>query len=327
VSGAAKPRALAEAGTDLPVLLAEDDPVARLVASRLLKKAGYEVHAVEDGVQALAAFDQRFFPILLTDWEMPGLDGISLIRELRSRETAGYVYVLLLTGLASHEHLVAGLEAGADDYLVKPVDEAELFARLKTARRVIELERRLRQAEHAALQLSLTDALTGVFNRRHLMAELSGALLRMRRYPRPLALLMADIDRFKTINDNHGHQAGDEVLQLFAGHLKTAVREGIDWVVRYGGEEFAIVLPETDLAGAVLVAERLRAGTEALAAGHATLPVFTASFGVTAAHADNPGLSVESLIAAADSCLYGAKIGGRNRVQSRAFGAPVVSAP
>jgi two-component system cell cycle response regulator len=301
------------------VLLAEDDPVARLMTARLLKKAGYEVVAVADGGAALEALRRRFFPVLLTDWEMPVLDGLGVLSAVRGGEWPGYVFTILLTGRDSRESVLAGLEAGADDYLTKPVDEAELLARMKSGWRIAELEHRLRAAQQEALRLSLTDALTGASNRRHLIEQLPCEVERARRYGHPLSVVMCDIDHFKRVNDGHGHPAGDAVLRAFAELIRGAIRGGVDWVARYGGEEFVIVLPETDLAGARIVAEKLRAATAALAVPHGDASIrFTSSFGVAAvdARAAAPGVA-DALLAQADVCLYHSKQAGRDRVTAQ----------
>jgi diguanylate cyclase (GGDEF)-like protein len=297
-------------------MLAEDDPVARMLTSRLLRKAGYEVVAVADGAEAIARLQTEFCPILLTDWEMPELDGPALVRRVRQGEWPGYVFSILLTGRDAREHVLAGLEAGADEYLTKPVDEAELLARMKTARRVAELEQRLRAAEQAALRLSLTDALTGAYNRRYLMEQLPREVERARRYDQPVSVLMCDIDYFKRVNDRHGHAAGDDVLVAFAQLLGGAVRRDIDCVARYGGEEFVILLPQTDLAGALAVGEKLRTAIAAreIRTGDATLQV-TASFGVATLQPQWPEAPVAGLlIEQADAFLYQSKERGRNRV-------------
>lgn len=298
------------------VLLAEDDPVARMLTTRLLRKAGYDVVAVENGNAALEALRSDFVPILLTDWEMPGLDGLGLIGAIRGGVWPGYVYTLLLTGRDSREHVLAGLGAGADDYLTKPVDEAELLARMKTARRVAELEQGLRAAQQEAVRLSITDALTNVCNRRHLMDELPREVERARRYTRPLSVVLCDIDHFKKINDTWGHAAGDEVLRAFSALLAGSMRREIDWVARYGGEEFVIVLPETELSGAVTVAEKLRASTAELEVrvGEDVIRL-TSSFGVSSLQTHWPEAPLpEALIEQADLCLYQSKERGRNRV-------------
>src|SRR6202166_4344775 len=241
-----------------PILLAEDDPVTRMLMTRFLKKAGYEVDAVANGSEALDRMTTRYYSMLVTDWEMPEMDGVALCKAVRNMQLDGYVYALLLTARHSKEHIIAGLEAGADDYLIKPVHEAELIARLNAGRRILNLEQSLRVANQRNRILSITDALTGAYNRRYLMEQLPRELERCRRYAYPLSVLMCDIDHFKAINDARGHAAGDEVLQQFAARAQKSIRNNSDWVARYGGEEFLIVLPETAHEGAVHVAEKIR---------------------------------------------------------------------
>ena len=298
------------------VLLADDDPVARMLMARLLGKAGYDVVAVGDGGAALQALRDGFFPVLLTDWEMPVLDGLGVLSAVRGGDWPGYIYTILMTGRDSRESVLVGLEAGADDYLVKPVDEAELLARMKTSWRIADLERRLRAAEQDALLLSLTDALTGLANRRYLLEELGSEVERARRFGRALSVILCDIDHFKKINDGHGHPAGDAVLQEFAAMLRSLLRGGVDWVARFGGEEFVVVLPETDLRGATMVAEKLRMATAALEVRHGADPIrLTASFGIAALESEWPERPVvEALLGQADLCLYRSKDAGRNCV-------------
>jgi len=299
------------------VLVAEDDAVTTLVTRRFLQKAGYRVTTVENGQRALELLAERFYPIVLTDWEMPELDGPELCRRIRKTEHAGYVYTILLTARTSRDHILAGLEAGADDYVTKPVDEAELIARLKTAHRIIELEQRLRAAREQAVQLSITDALTGVYNRRHFMVEFPRELERARRFSTPVSIVMCDVDHFKKINDEHGHQAGDDVLREVGQVLKSTVRPNVDWVARYGGEEFAVVLPGADHKGALIVAERLRSTLAArdIAIPGASLRA-TASFGVASDRPTWPreGATADELLSYADLCLYASKRAGRNCV-------------
>jgi diguanylate cyclase (GGDEF)-like protein len=302
------------------ILLAEDDPVTRMLMTRFLKKAGYEVDAVSNGSEALDKMTARYYPILVTDWEMPEMDGASLCKAVRNLQLDGYVYALLLTARDSKDNIIAGLEAGADDYLIKPVHEAELIARLNAGRRILNLEHSLRVANQRNRILSITDALTGTYNRRYLMEQLPRELERCRRYAYPLSVLMCDIDHFKSINDARGHAAGDEVLQQFAARAQKSIRTNSDWVARHGGEEFLIVLPETGFDGAMTVAEKVRnliaATPFTTRTGDAAI---TASFGVasTGAHGPDIALKVDALIRCADECLYRSKQAGRNRSSGR----------
>jgi two-component system, cell cycle response regulator len=298
------------------ILLAEDDPVTRMLMTRFLKKAGYEVDAVADGTDALEHMTQRYYPFLVTDWEMPEMDGIELCKAVRNLQLDGYVYALLLTARNAKEHIIAGLEAGADDYLVKPVHEPELIARLNTGRRILALEHSLRAANERNRILSVTDPLTGAFNRRYMMEQLPRELERCRRYGNPLSVIMCDVDHFKQVNDVKGHSAGDDVLQQFVARMQRSIRATSDWVARLGGEEFLIVLPETGFQGAMIVAEKIRAiMTSVPFVTREGDVVATSSFGVASTELHGPDLAMksETLIRAADQCLYTSKQSGRNR--------------
>jgi two-component system, cell cycle response regulator len=299
------------------ILLAEDDPVTRMLMTRFLKKAGYEVDAVADGTEALELMTRRYYPLLVTDWEMPEMDGIELCKAVRNLQLDGYVYALLLTARNAKEHIIAGLEAGADDYLVKPVHEPELVARLNTGRRILALEHSLRAANERNRILSITDALTGAFNRRYMMEQLPRELERCRRYANPLSVIMCDVDHFKQVNDVMGHSGGDDVLQQFVWRMQKSIRATSDWVARIGGEEFVIVLPETGHQGAMFVAEKIRTViTDSAFVTREGDVAATSSFGVasTAEHGPDLVTKSETLIRAADQCLYASKQSGRNRV-------------
>jgi len=259
---------------------------------------------------------KQYYPFLVTDWEMPEMDGIALCKAVRNLQLDGYVYALLLTARNAKEHIIAGLEAGADDYLVKPVHEPELIARLNTGRRILALEHSLRAANERNRILSVTDPLTGAFNRRYMMEQLPRELERCRRYGNPLAVIMCDVDHFKQVNDVKGHSAGDDVLQQFVVRMQRSIRANSDWVARLGGEEFLIVLPETGYNGAMFVAEKIRAIMTGVPFVTREGDVAaTSSFGVASTEMHGPDLATksETLIRAADQCLYTSKQAGRNR--------------
>jgi len=297
------------------VLLADDDEVHRIYVTAILTRGGYQVVQVENGQQALEKMQQEHFSLLVTDWEMPILDGLGLCRAVRANNSNGYTYIVMLTSRSSVDHIVVGLQSGADDYLSKPIVEAELLARLNAGRRLIEMEQSLRRANENNLRLSTIDALTGTFNRRHLMDSLTQELHRSIRYNHPLSLLVCDLDHFKLINDIHGHPIGDDALCHFVQVIRSSLRQS-DWIARYGGEEFVIVLTETPLAAAAQVAERCRSTLEnspLLLAGK-TISM-TASFGVSGWDgAVTAGTDAQKLIALADVGAYASKNGGRNRV-------------
>jgi diguanylate cyclase (GGDEF)-like protein len=302
----------------LRLLLVEDELIQRRVLERRLIKAGYHVDIAVNGEEALERILSEHYQILITDWDMPGMDGATLCRKVRATELPGYLYILLLTGHEAAADIIVGLEAGADDYLRKPADEAELLARLKPGARIVALERSLREAQARLRALSMTDALVGTFNRRYLTEQLRREIERAGRTGQPLAVVMTDLDHFKRVNDTYGHPVGDEVLQAFAERMRSSTRQ-TDWIARYGGEEFVIVLPDTALSEGLIVAEKIRervAGTP-FTTSMGSLPV-TASFGVAAFAG---GLSLEPemscrLLSRADVCLYQSKAAGRNRVTS-----------
>jgi two-component system, cell cycle response regulator len=306
-------------GSPLELLLVEDEPTQLLLMKRLLQRAGYKVQTANNGDEALEKISSNRFQILVTDWDMPGMDGATLCQRVREAKLPGYLYVLLLTGHGDTESVVEGLEAGADDYIRKPANEAELLARLKAGQRIVRLEQSLREANAQIQRLSIIDPLVGTYNRRYLNDELVNEVERARRYSRPLAAVMADLDRFKSINDVHGHLVGDEVLKGFVEVANSCIRASSDWVARYGGEEFVIVLPETDIAGAMATAEKIRsqccATPIATAVGEI---VVTASFGVATLQTveDAASVAAATLLRNADAALYRSKREGRNRITS-----------
>ena len=287
-----------------------------------LRRAGYDVVSAKNGREALKIFKKNFFPIILTDWGMPEMDGLQLCKAIREQRSEGYVFIFLVTARDSKNDIIVGLEAGADDYLTKPFDHAELIARLKTATRVLNLEKSLKDAYEKIRILSITDKLTGCYNRTYMDEYLAKEIARARRYGRPISLMMADIDHFKRVNDTHGHQAGDLVLKTFVQSIRKGLRKDVDWVARYGGEEFLMVLPETDFESAMLSAERLRGIVSESVASYGGEQIrITASFGVVGfvSSVHNEKMSHEVIIDRADKALYRAKDEGRDRVRGEAL--------
>jgi diguanylate cyclase (GGDEF)-like protein len=303
---------------NFPILVVDDDIVSRTVVEKHLKKAGFIVATAANGVEALEHFDRQFFPIVLTDWMMPEIDGPHLCRLIREKKTDGYVFIVLITARDSKTDIVSGLESGADDYLTKPIHPAELIARINTGIRILKLEKSLKKANEEIRLLSITDPLTGCHNRGYLNERFPQELRRAQRYSHPLSILLADIDYFKKVNDTYGHQAGDEVLKQFSDCINQQVRKKVDWVVRYGGEEFLIILPETRCLGAHSMAERLRTTIEnkVIRFGEENIQI-TASFGGASVSFEDKRLedvTMDQLIQMADANLYRSKEKGRNRV-------------
>jgi diguanylate cyclase (GGDEF)-like protein len=299
------------------VLIVDDDPLVAEHLAELVGRAGFEAELVHSGAGALAALRRRFAPVVITDRNMPDMDGLTLCRTIRSEQYDSYVYVILLTVQDAEADILGGLEAGADDYLSKRASGAQLVARLRTAQRILSLERSLRTALEDKTRLATTDALTGANNRRYLVRHLNRDIRSAWRAGSPLSVLLLDIDHFKRVNDKYGHAAGDDVLKGFARRIGAALPRETDWFARMGGEEFAVVLPQTDLAGARVVGEKLRKAVDAepIATCAGALAV-TVSVGVSGLAALQPAApaSVEALLDSADRCLYRSKEDGRNRV-------------
>ena len=295
----------------MKILIADDDAVSRKIMERMLQQIGYEVSVAENGLDAVEKLLEDDGPrMALLDWMMPELDGPQVCRRLREAQDSRYIYVTLLTSRDSSEDLVAGLEAGADDYLVKPCKPAELKARLRTGQRILQLEDTLVSAREAMRFRATHDALTAVWNRSSILEFLRNMMQRAE----TVAILLCDIDHFKNINDVHGHLAGDAVLREVAGRLRAAVRTE-DGIGRYGGEEFLIVLRKCTAQNMCERAEQLRraiAEKEFLVNGSA-LPV-SMSIGAVAWEGGEGSPALEPILSCADASLYRAKNAGRNRV-------------
>jgi two-component system, cell cycle response regulator len=291
------------------IILVEDDPNVSLMLTRQLERSGYSVRAGATIAAARGLIQEVAWDVVILDRRLPDGDGVDLCRELRSKSAHGYI--IMLTGEASDEAKLEGFEGGADDYVTKPFQLDELFARIRAGVRIVRLQKALLESNRRLQELSLTDGLTGVANRRAFDQRVGSAFEHARRYERPLSLVLIDVDHFKAINDRHGHDVGDAVLQSVASIVASGTRQ-TDFVARVGGEEFAILLPETALFESIQFAEKIRAGIAA------SDPVVdervTVSIGV-ANIPHSPFTSTMDLFRAADQALYRAKSNGRNRVE------------
>jgi len=291
----------------LKVLLVDDDPAMLRILSKWLEDAGYTVQCAGTGKQALVAIEAECPDFMITDWEMPQMDGLQLCRNVRQQKLSHYVYILFLTVKSTPAEMIKGLEVGADDFLCKPVYQGELLARMRSGARVLKLERQLSRAARS-------DPLTGLMTQRAFYEHLEKEWQRAKRFHLSLSCVMIDLDFFKRINDIHGHPAGDSVLKSVAELLTDACRRS-DSVSRYGGEEFCVMLPETTEVDAAVWADRARERLASLVfpAGGKEVRI-TGSFGVAQRHDDLR--TAEELVDQADQALLCAKQSGRDRVIS-----------
>jgi two-component system, cell cycle response regulator len=291
--------------TKSKVLVVDDDPAMLRMLSRWLDKEGYSTQVASDGLLALSMIETDCPDFVITDWEMPNMDGLELCRRVRALDLPHYVFIMFLTVKSASEEMIKGLEIGADEFLCKPVAHEELLARMRAGSRVLELERKLNLMAH-------TDPLTGLLTQRTFYDIMSKEWHRAMRNQLPLSCVMMDLDFFKRINDIQGHQAGDVVLKKVAEMLLKYSRRS-DSVCRYGGDEFCILLPETNEADAVAWAERVHSNVKEL-----VIPVgnencrLCVSFGVSQRHEDT--VTPEALVDQADQALLCAKRTGRNCV-------------
>ena len=298
-------------------LIAEDDPIFRRILESWFKKWDYKVTAVENGLAAWEVLQSDDAPPLaILDWMMPGMDGIELCRKIRSRNHGPYRYVLLLTAKDDKQDVIAGLEAGADDYLTKPFDVDELRARVRAGKRILDLQAALLHSQSDLQFAAAHDPLTGLWNRGAILDLLRREVSRRQRTNDPLGVIMADIDYFKKINDTYGHLVGDVVLQEVTRRLATGVRP-YDGVGRYGGEEFLIIFPGCTASDLIVGAERLRQSVaERPVETSAGQIAVTLSLGLAAVEqVEKETPDCEAFLRSADEALYTAKARGRNRVE------------
>lgn len=322
--------AIEPAGRALNVLVVDDDTSTLRLLEAMLKAAGHHVTLARNGIEALALIAERPPQLLISDWMMPEMDGIALCSRVRASDAWRNIYVVILTAQESPERLIQAFEAGADDYLLKPITPKIMFARLRAAQRVIQMQAELAadreklqlladeltEANERLKQMALTDVLTELPNRRAAMGRLEQEWASLQRNHRPLACMVIDVDHFKLINDKFGHPAGDLVLRSIAKCLRSAARTQ-DLVCRFGGEEFLVICPDTDIEAACQCAERLRRQVEAMTLEGFKPPLhLTISIGVSSSAG---AASLDEMLTRADKCLYAAKQSGRNRTicQSR----------
>jgi len=300
----------------MQVLLVDDSAVYRKLIGDHLRSWDFEVILAETGSAAWKVLEQPEAPkLVLLDWVLPDLDGIELCQRIRNAGlTSHYVYVILLTSKEGRQNMLDAMQAGADDYLMKPFDESELKARLMVGKRILNLQEELVAARESMRHAATHDSLTGLLNRGEIFVMLEKELERGRRERKPVAVILGDVDHFKKVNDTEGHLFGDEALQEIARRLHSKLRL-YDGVGRYGGEEFLLVLPACDLDDAMQRANELReviANTPVVSGDVARS--ITMSMGIAVSECIGVK-EVETLLKRADSALYTAKEKGRNRVE------------
>ncbi len=298
----------------MKVLIAEDDSTTRRRLEKLLEEMDFEVVSCSDGLDAWEIIQSENAPhLLLLDWMMPGINGIEICQKIRKRAREPYTFILLLTSKGERGDYVKGMEAGADDYITKPYNHNELRVRLTAGKRIVELNEELLSVRDNFERQATYDKLTGLYNRHFMVEILEKEFSRALRYQHDLSCLLLDLDNFKDVNDTFGHTFGDLVLREFSAGLEQNVRKS-DISIRYGGEEFMVLLPNTGVAGAQIIAEKIRATCEKKKYddGHNSIAV-TVSIGI-ACIKQHQLIDSKEIVACADKALYRSKAEGRNRI-------------
>ena len=299
------------------ILVVDDEKTNVMVVQRALKIAGYDVVGAVSAEKARECIQAQLPDLILLDISMPEVSGLEFLTELRNQSKTAKIPVILVSALTDTETIVTGLQTGANDYIMKPVEMPVLLARVQTQLSVAKRAQALEMQAGNLARLAHTDALTGLINRRGFVDIYTGEMSRARRYRRSLVVAMMDLDHFKNINDRYGHAGGDAVLRAFAATARAALRSH-DVICRYGGEEFCVLMPETKIRGAMRVAERARAAIEKMMVMHEGKPIAaTVSIGIASAfEAGGEECTGEELLERADKALYRAKAAGRNCVVS-----------
>jgi two-component system, cell cycle response regulator len=303
-----------KSGSNIQILVVDDSPVSRKVLEHALSDEPYTLLFAKSGEEALRFFQEHKPAVVITDWMLPDSSGPELCQRIRSDAQNSYTYIILLTSMTEKDSVVKGLAAGADDYLTKPFDSSELLARIGVGGRIIALHREIEEKNRLLEEAARTDHLTGLANRRAIEEWANRQLRGAARHGYPFWVVIMDLDSFKSVNDNYGHDAGDTVLQKFAEILRENTRAS-DLSGRLGGDEFLLILTHVERENIELTLDRLRQqfGSQIFAFNGQKVKV-TASFGITGFQGKEAP-EIGALVRQADKALYAAKRGGRNQVK------------
>ena len=304
----------------MKVLLVEDSITSLQVIQTYVESAGHNVITARDGEQGIQKFLEHMPDLVLLDVNMPNMDGYQCAQHIRKNCQQGnlWIPIIFLSAEVTDDAIVKGIDSGGDDYLLKPITQKVLSAKLRAMARIASMRKELEDASAHLKRLSSIDGLTQLYNRRHFDETLELEWSRSNRSQAPLSLILCDIDHFKAFNDNYGHVAGDDALVKTSKAIIEALQRPSDLPARYGGEEFAVILPDTPMVGAMIVAEQLRTAMDTLTIPHAfsnAANIVTMSIGVSTYYPAQTKASYVELLESADRGLYRAKKNGRNRIE------------